>query len=73
MIENAPTAGIVLGWGRYLRDLAATGNVVRKADIGIAVSVATGTGTALIANNVIADVTRGAIVGIDGNDRHRRP
>jgi len=39
---------------------------VRKADIGIAVSVTTGTGTALIANNVIADVTRGAIVGIDG-------
>ncbi len=66
VIENAPTAGIVLGWGRYLRDLAATGNVVRKADIGIAVSVTTGTGTALIANNVIADVTRGAIVGIDG-------
>jgi uncharacterized secreted repeat protein (TIGR03808 family) len=66
VVENAPAAGIVLGWGRYLRDLAATGNVVRKADIGIAVSVTTGTGTALIANNVIADVARGAIVGIDG-------
>ena len=26
----------MLGWGRYLRDVAATGNVVRKADIGIA-------------------------------------
>ena len=57
MVENAPNAGIMLGWGRYLRDVAATGNVVRKADIGIAVSVAPGAGTALIANNMIADVT----------------
>jgi uncharacterized secreted repeat protein (TIGR03808 family) len=65
VVENAPTAGIVLGWGHYLRDLAATGNVIRKADIGIAVSVTTGTGTAVIANNVIADVVRGAIVGMD--------
>ena len=66
VVEGAPTAGIILGSGRYLRDVAATGNVVRKADIGIAVSVAAGAGTALIANNVIADVLRGAIVGLDG-------
>jgi uncharacterized secreted repeat protein (TIGR03808 family) len=65
VVENAPTAGIMLGWGHYLRDLAATGNIVRKADIGIAVSVTTGAGTAVIANNVIADVVRGAIVGTD--------
>ena len=69
VIETAPTAGIMLGWGRYLRDVAATGNVVRKADIGIAVSVTTGAATALIANNVIADSRRGAIVGIDGPKR----
>ncbi len=56
----------MLGFGRYLRDVAATGNVVRKADIGIAVSVAPGAGSALIANNVIAEVLRGAIVGMDG-------
>jgi uncharacterized secreted repeat protein (TIGR03808 family) len=65
VVENAPAAGIVLGWGIYLRDVAATGNVIRKADIGIAVSVTSGTGTALIANNVIADVVRGAVVGMD--------
>ena len=35
VIENAPTAGIMLGWGHYLRDVAVTGNVVRQADIGI--------------------------------------
>ena len=65
VVENAPTAGIMLGWGHHLRDVAATGNVVRRADIGIAVSVVPGAGTALIANNVIAEVRRGAILGLD--------
>ena len=64
VIENAPTAGIMLGWGPYLRDVAVTGNIVRKADIGIAVSVVPGTGTALISNNIIAETLRGAIVGM---------
>jgi uncharacterized secreted repeat protein (TIGR03808 family) len=64
VIENAPTAGMMLGWGHYLRDVAVTGNVVRKADIGIAVSVAPGAGTVLIANNVISETVRGAIVGM---------
>ena len=65
VIEGAPTAGIMLGFGEYLRDVAVTGNIVRKADIGIAVSVAPGAGNALIANNMIADVLRGAIIGTD--------
>ena len=69
VIENAPSAGIMLGWGRYLRDVAATGNVVRKADIGIAVSVAPGAGTALVNNNLISETPRGAVVGLD----HARP
>jgi uncharacterized secreted repeat protein (TIGR03808 family) len=64
VVENAPTAGIMLGFGQYLRDVAVTGNVVRKSDIGIAVSVAPGAGSALIANNVIAETRRGAIVGM---------
>jgi uncharacterized secreted repeat protein (TIGR03808 family) len=64
VVENAPTAGIMLGWGQYLRDVTVTGNVVRIADIGIAVSVAPGAGTALIANNVIAETRRGAIIGM---------
>ena len=66
VIESAPLAGIMLGWGRYLRDVAATGNVVRKADIGIAVSVAPGAATTLVADNVITDCARGAIVGMAG-------
>jgi uncharacterized secreted repeat protein (TIGR03808 family) len=64
VIENAPTAGIMLGWGHHLRDVAVTGNLVRKADIGIAVSVVAGAGATLIANNVIAETRRGAVVGM---------
>jgi uncharacterized secreted repeat protein (TIGR03808 family) len=68
VIENAPFAGIYLGWGPYLRDLTVTGNVVRGAGIGIAVSVTAGAGAALIADNLIAEAAHGAIVGME----HRR-
>jgi uncharacterized secreted repeat protein (TIGR03808 family) len=66
VIEGAPFAGIVAGTGRYLRDVTITGNVVRKADIGIAVSVAPGAATTLVADNVIAETARGAILGMVG-------
>ena len=69
VIENAPSIGIAVGYGKYLRDVAVTGNIVRSAGIGIGVSVAPGAGSALIANNLIAGAIRGAIVGSDGNKR----
>jgi uncharacterized secreted repeat protein (TIGR03808 family) len=69
VIENAPSFGIMAGWGKYLRDVAITGNVIRKAFIGIGVSVADGAGTALVGNNVISDTPRGAVVGLD----HAKP
>ena len=53
MIENAPSFGIVAGWGKYLRDVAISGNVIRNAFVGIGVSVTPGAGTALVSNNVI--------------------
>jgi uncharacterized secreted repeat protein (TIGR03808 family) len=65
VVEEAPTAGIMLGWGPYLRDVSVTGNVVRTADVGIAVSVVAGAGAAVINDNLISGVTRGAIVGVD--------
>ena len=65
IIENAPTAGISLGWGQYLRDVSVTGNVVRGAGVGIAVSVTPGAGSAVIADNLIAATKSGAIVGMD--------
>jgi uncharacterized secreted repeat protein (TIGR03808 family) len=65
VIENAPAFGIVAGWGEYLRDVAITGNVIRKAFVGIGVSVAPGAGTALVDNNMISETPRGAVVGLD--------
>ncbi|KAH2777091.1 hypothetical protein KXW38_009539, partial [Aspergillus fumigatus] len=38
VIENAPAFGIMAGWGKYLRDVAITGNVVRNSFVGIGVS-----------------------------------
>jgi uncharacterized secreted repeat protein (TIGR03808 family) len=69
VIENAPFAGISLGSGPYLRDLTVTGNVVRGAGIGVAVSVTAGVGAALIADNLIADTVYGAIVGMEHGRR----
>jgi uncharacterized secreted repeat protein (TIGR03808 family) len=65
IIENAPVAGISVGWGQYLRDISVTGNVVRGAGVGIAVSVSPGAGSAVIADNLISDTKSGAIVGMD--------
>jgi uncharacterized secreted repeat protein (TIGR03808 family) len=65
VIENAPSFGIVAGWGKYLRDIAITGNVIRKAFVGIGVSVVPGAGTALVGNNMISETPRGAVVGLD--------
>lgn len=63
VVENAPLYGIKLGWGPFLRNVTAIGNVVRKAPIGIAVSVVEGTGAAVVADNVIEDAPSGAVVG----------
>ena len=65
VIEKAPSFGIMAGWGKYLRDVAISGNVIRKSFIGIGVSVADGAGSALINSNVISDTPRGAVVGLD--------
>jgi uncharacterized secreted repeat protein (TIGR03808 family) len=65
VIENAPSYGIVAGWGKYLRDVVISGNVIRKAHAGVGVSVVSGAGTALVNNNMIAETTLGAVVGLD--------
>jgi uncharacterized secreted repeat protein (TIGR03808 family) len=69
VIENAPSFGIVAGWGKYLRDVSITGNVVRNAFVGIGISVLPGAGTALVSGNMISGAPRGAVVGLD----HAKP
>jgi uncharacterized secreted repeat protein (TIGR03808 family) len=69
VVENAPSFGIVAGWGKYLRDVVISGNVIRNAFVGVGVSVTPGAGTALVNNNMISETPRGAVVGLD----HARP
>ena len=74
VIENAPSFGIIAGWGKYLRDVAITGNVIRNSFVGIGVSVVPGAGTALVHSNMIAETPRGAVVGLDhARADHDRP
>jgi len=63
VVENVPLYGLQLGWGEFMRNVVATGNVIRKAGTGIIVSVVEGTGSAVISDNVIDQVSDGAVVG----------
>jgi uncharacterized secreted repeat protein (TIGR03808 family) len=65
IVENAPLFGMRIGWGAYMRNVVATGNVIRQAGTGIGVSVAPGTGSAVISDNVIDGARDGAIVGYE--------
>lgn len=64
VIEGAPRFGMRIGWGPALRDVAATGNVIRQSPVGIAVSVVEGVGSAVISDNLITGAVRGAVVGM---------
>lgn len=63
VIENAELFGLLLGWGPYLRDVAATGNIIRGAQTGVYVSVVEGARNAVVSGNVITGWNKGAIVG----------
>ncbi len=69
VIENAPRAGLMIGWGPYLRDVVASGNIIRNAPVGIAVSVVEGVGTAMLSGNLIDGAKDGAIVGYRWKER----
>jgi uncharacterized secreted repeat protein (TIGR03808 family) len=60
--------GLKLGWGPYLRDVTASGNVIRRVKIGIGVSVVEGGGPAVISGNLISKASEGAILGMRWQD-----
>lgn len=64
-IENAPTAGIVVGWGRYMRDVAVTSNVIRGTRVGIMITRDPDAGAALIAQNLVSGAREGGIRAMD--------
>jgi uncharacterized secreted repeat protein (TIGR03808 family) len=69
VVENVPLYGMQIGWGEFMRNVVATGNVIRKASTGIAVTVVEGTGSAVISDNVIDNVKDGAVVGYRWADK----
>ena len=60
-IDGAPGAGIVIGWGKYMRDCAVTQNLIRNSGTGILVTLDPDAGACLIANNMISGTRGGAI------------
>jgi len=70
VIEGAPTAGIMAGWGPYLRDVAITGNLIREAEVGILVSSDPAAGACLVGHNMIAKARDGAIRAMDHGVAH---
>lgn len=67
-IDSAANTGIALGWGEFLRNVSATGNVIRGTRMGIGVTVVEGAGPAVIANNMISESAVGAICGMRWNE-----
>jgi uncharacterized secreted repeat protein (TIGR03808 family) len=61
VVENAPSAGIVVGWGKYMRDVAVTQNLIRGARIGIMVTSDREAGSCLVSQNMISGAKEGAI------------
>jgi putative cofactor-binding repeat protein len=54
---------MLIGWGPYLRDVNVTGNVIRKAPVGIAATVVEGAGHAAIRQNLFSDISDAAVAG----------
>ncbi len=65
VIEGAATVGIHIGWGKYMREVVATGNLIRSSRVGITVSGDPGAGACLLAQNMISGATAGAIVAMN--------
>ena len=77
-IENAATCGILLGTGRYMRDVTATGNLIRGSTIGVLISADKAAGSAVVSGNTISGAKDGAIRAHDqgrafGTDLARAP
>ncbi|MDA4848173.1 TIGR03808 family TAT-translocated repetitive protein [Hoeflea poritis] len=68
VIDNAPRAGMLIGWGPYLRGVAATGNVIRNSAVGVAVSVVEGAAATQISNNIFQNTLKGAVIGYRWQD-----
>jgi uncharacterized secreted repeat protein (TIGR03808 family) len=69
-IDNAPTAGLVIGWGRYMRDCLASGNLIRNTGVGILISSDPEAGSCLVTGNMISGARQGAIRAMNRGTPH---
>jgi uncharacterized secreted repeat protein (TIGR03808 family) len=60
-IESAPTAGVIVGWGKWMRNIVLNGNMIKDTGIAIAITGDAAAGGALIASNMIVNAQHGAI------------
>ena len=60
-IEGAPTAGLMIGWGRYVRQVNATGNIIRDSSVGIAISSEGRAGSVLLCANMVSGAREGHV------------
>lgn len=65
VVSNVPGVAIAAGWGRFLRNVSITDNVVENSRIGIGVSVVDGAGPVHISGNLVAGATDGEVVGME--------
>ena len=65
VIEDAEATGIAIGWGPYMRNVVATGNVVRSANVGIGITSNPSAGSCLVTGNMISGAKRGGIRAFD--------
>lgn len=68
VVERVARFGLLAGWGPYLRNLLVTGNMVRDAQTGMAVSVVEEAEQAIISNNIFDRTPKGAIIGYRWHD-----
>ncbi len=61
VIEGAPSCGILVGWGPFMRDCLVSQNLIRGARVGILVSSDAAGGKAMISGNLISGSKDGAI------------
>ncbi len=69
VVEDASFCGLWIGWGKYMKTVTATGNILRHCDTGIAISWDERGGSAIITGNLIENPRKAAIRGFD----HARP
>ena len=69
LVEQARRLGLQIGWGKFLRDVSATGNLVRGAPIGIGISADPNGGYVFVTNNFMQGAKNGGIRAMD----HAKP